>query len=722
MPRYFTFSRLLSICLVFSFLLAACDDLELVTEEAASPPTRVPPTRAPTSNAPRPTVDPNDKRPAWLVMLYFDADDETLEQDILTDFNEAERVGSTGQVQIVAQVDRYDGGYDGMEDWTTAKRFFITQDDDLESIGSKELDDLGEVAMSDEQTLIDFITWAAKNYPAQHYALVMSDHGAGWTGGWFDPAPGGIGADNIYLAKNVFGGDALWLMELDRALDAARAQAGIHKFDVIALDVCLMGQAEVFTMLAQHADYAVASEEVVPSVGLAYTDWVGQLTSDPTLTGEGVAQAMVKGFIDSDQTVTDDEYRARHLADYGRKDVGARAYARALGTSVTMAAVDLSAMDDLHTALNAYAAVLAQTDAKLIGKARSYAQSYEPVFGAKDPSAFIDLGNFAEQLLELSGNDRELAAVTQDLQAAIVRAVIAEKHGKERSGSNGIAIYFPVAKQYKIGDDFGYVQVADRFASVTDWDEFLASYYGGVAFQPGGAASAPIALEPIQLSATTASAQKPVRFTSKMTGDRIAYIYYFLGRYLADENKMIVEDIDYIASDQTAEADGVYYPVWPTTGVALDEEWDATVFGIDDGQNVVPALISPEAFGPQDASALYAVIGEYRFANGNKKPRFAKLLFTDEGLEKVLVYAGNDTSGAPREVNPKKGDQFIIYETLINLETGEYEYREGGTVTFGKTRLKYTRLPAASGAYSIGFFAEDLDGDLYQAYADVSVK
>ena len=40
-------------------------------------------------------------------MLYQDADDKILEQDIYVDLNEAERVGSSDRVNIVAQMDRF---------------------------------------------------------------------------------------------------------------------------------------------------------------------------------------------------------------------------------------------------------------------------------------------------------------------------------------------------------------------------------------------------------------------------------------------------------------------------------------------------------------------------------------------------------------------------------------------------------------------------------------
>ncbi len=124
----------------------------------------------------------------WTVMLYQDADDKVLEKDIYIDFNEAERIGSTDQVQIVAQVDRYRAGYNGDGDWSSTKRFFITQDGDLERARSASAD-LGEVNMADAGTLVDFVEWSVQNYPADKYVLIMSDHGIGWPGGWSDPEP-----------------------------------------------------------------------------------------------------------------------------------------------------------------------------------------------------------------------------------------------------------------------------------------------------------------------------------------------------------------------------------------------------------------------------------------------------------------------------------------------------------------------------------------------------
>ena len=62
-------------------------------------------------------------------MLYQDADDKILEEDIFIDFNEAERVGSTDRVKVVAQMDRYKGGFTGDGNWTSTRRYELTRDE-----------------------------------------------------------------------------------------------------------------------------------------------------------------------------------------------------------------------------------------------------------------------------------------------------------------------------------------------------------------------------------------------------------------------------------------------------------------------------------------------------------------------------------------------------------------------------------------------------------------
>jgi hypothetical protein len=194
----------------------------------------------------------------WLVMVYADGDAEDLEEGTLMNVNEAELVGSTDAVKVVAQVDRYSYGYDGDGDWTDTRRYLLTRDSDLFSLGSPVVETVGEADMGDRQTLYDFATWAISAYPAEHYVLIMSDHGGGWTGGWVD-----------YDPKESAG---LSIQQIDHTLAAVRADTGIEGFELVGLEACLMGQVEVMSALAKHARYAVASESMAWETGWA---WAG---------------------------------------------------------------------------------------------------------------------------------------------------------------------------------------------------------------------------------------------------------------------------------------------------------------------------------------------------------------------------------------------------------------------------------------------------------------
>ncbi|MGE5602839.1 MAG: clostripain-related cysteine peptidase, partial [Nitrososphaerales archaeon] len=217
----------------------------------------------------------------WTVMLYQDADDKILEEDIFLDFNEAERVGSTDRVKVVAQMDRYKGGFNGDGNWTSTRRYLLSRDDNFNRINSQLISE-GEVNMSSGDTLADFVTWAAQTYPADKYVLILSDHGMGWPGGWSDPDPGRQGQQvdrRIPLESAI--GDNLFLNELDAALAKAQQQTGISQFELIGLDACLMGHVEVMDMLAPYARYAVFSQETEPSLGWAYTAFLGNLAQNP---------------------------------------------------------------------------------------------------------------------------------------------------------------------------------------------------------------------------------------------------------------------------------------------------------------------------------------------------------------------------------------------------------------------------------------------------------
>lgn len=698
---------------------------------------------SPTASPPAATVATGARGQSWTIMLYQDATDKALDKDIFLDLNEAERAGSSEKVQIVAQIERYQGP-GRAAGWTGARRFLVTRDPDLNTVRSKLVADLGNVNMADPKTLVDFALWAMKTYPADRYALILSDHGMGWPGGMTDPNSSGAHATNAPLAAQM--GNILYLNELDQALGQIRSQAGLDKFELIGLDACLMSQLEVYTVLAPHARYAVASEETEPSLGWAYTSFLQALNANPAMTGGDLAKLIVQSYIVQDQRIVDDQARAEfvgrgsYLGEVGAPS--AQVVAREMQQDVTLTALDLAAVPDLVKSVNEYAVALQRVDPRAIAKARSYAQPFTSIFGSKTPPSYIDLGHFV-QLLKRTTEDRAAAAAGDQVLAALRKAVIAEKHGPEKPGATGVAIYFPVSQLYAhpYAGPQSYTAIASRFAKESAWDEFLAYFYTGRRFQStdvGGAAvpgrseavrslaAGQIQIGPISASSKTAAPGKPVLLKTTISGPNVGYIKLLVGFIDKAGRSINVADTDYLDSPQVAELNGIYYPVWPDTGkFNLEFEWEPVVFAITDGKSRAEALFMPETFGKSRQEATYSVEGIYTFAEtGEARP--ARLYFRNGVLRQVFGFTGQEMEGAPREIVPTPGDTFTVLERWLDLDAQgkvtKVAYQKGKTLTFGNQPFKWKTLDAAAGDYVVGFIVEDLDGNQTVAYTQITVK
>ena len=681
----------------------------------------------------------------WTVMLYQDADDQVLEKDIYLDLNEAERVGSSKNVNIVAQMDRFRAGFQGDGDWTSARRYYVTQDNDLNQIHSQMVQDMGEVDMADGQTLVDFVQWAAKTYPADHYVLILSDHGMGWPGGFSDPNPGGSDNSNVPLTTRL--GRNLYLMELDQALQQARTQAGISKFDIIGLDACLMSQIEVMAALQPHANYAVASEEVEPSIGWAYAGFLGALVTNPDMTPADLSRMMVQSYIQDDQRILDPAARADFMRGgspmggyFDTQTISASQLTNQIGKDATLTALDLGALPNLMDSFNAFTYQLQNDDQQLIAQARTYAQSYTSLFGEQVQPSYIDLGNFV-QLMQANTSDGNTKQSADAVLASLRQVVLAEKHGPSRKGSTGLAIYFPNSTLYSspIAGPQSYTALARRFAAESLWDDFLAFHYLDRNFDqsaaapyvpPGSYSTRAPGLGQITLSGVTASdhvaaPNQPVKLSVDISGNNIGYIYLFVGYFDRSSNSLNVTDTDYLESPDTKQVGGVYYPVWKPGGFTMNFNWDPVVFAISDGSQNAVALFQPLQYGASSEDAEYTVEGTYTFAQTGES-RYAQLHFQNGKLNKVVGFTGEADTGAPHEITPAQGDTFTIFDKWMDLDangnvTGVVK-QNGKTLTFGSQPLKWVQLFAAQGDYVVGFIVTDLDGNQYPVYTNVTVQ
>jgi hypothetical protein len=740
-------SILLALTLLFSSQIACGTEDEYVTPEAAEAP-------AEESSPAEETEEPATVNPAvqgepgtWLVMLYQNADDEILEEDIFIDLNEAEVVGSTDAVTIVSQIDRYNGAYDGDGDWISTKRYFVTQDSNLEAVASEELEDLGELDSGDSATLVEFAKWAITTYPADNYVLILSDHGAGWTGGWNDNDP--------------YEGSSFSMQNIDDALGQIIADTGIDAFELVGFDACLMGQLEVMSGIAPHARYSVGSEETEPSLGWAYADFLTALNENPAMSGGELGQVIVNGYLSQDFRITDDDARFA----FSGGNFSAESVAADLIQTSTLAAIDLSQIQNLNAAVNDLATALMDVDQYAVAEARTYAQSYESVFGEEVPPSFIDLGHFTE-LLASESSDPNVKQAAEAVQAALAQAVLAEMHGDDRPASSGLTIYFPNSELYDgtFGDEPAYgIQYSSfigRFATASLWDDFLTFHYTGETFDPASAdlsavtpaksaerdfaeavaESAPqanaqvtapgageISIAPLQVSATEIGPDDKVTISVDISGSNIGYVYYYASWYDEQSGSYLTADKGFIASEDTKEIGGIYYPDWGNDStLAFDFDWEPTLYFMSNGNEAEDqfAFFEPTVYGVSDTDDVYSVRGIFQY-EGSSSEIDAVMNFGGDGkMLNIFGFNGEDGKGAPREITPSPGDTFTIIEEWLDFDQnpdGEFVDYVGGTMTFGDQPFQMVPYYAYSGSYTLGVIVTDLNGNSVEEFIEVTV-
>ncbi|MBI3948063.1 MAG: carboxypeptidase regulatory-like domain-containing protein [Armatimonadetes bacterium] len=363
----------------------------------------------------------NAARKKWTFMVYMGADGDLEEFGILN-LNQMESVGSDENVNIVVQADR-GPGYDATNgDWTDTRRFYVTRDQDMSTVTSPVLENLGEVDMGQPETLRDFITWATTNYPADNYVMVPWNHGAGWRSRPLPAASRGIIFDDT---SNTF----LTMGEFNAGLNVP----GVH-FDLVAIDCSLMGMIEVAWEIRERADYIAFSEESPPGPGYPYHRILGALAADPNMTAEQLGRIIVDEHIVAyaREAVTQSLVRTSRLADFGAK------------------------VDALAAALlQVYPARKAEFDAARTGS-QAYSFSY-----------YRDVYDFARSvkasLPDVPAVVSAADAVMNGLSAADGGPVVAEAHNLSQvAGSHGLSIYLPGSTQFfsgygdlRFSQDFG---------------------------------------------------------------------------------------------------------------------------------------------------------------------------------------------------------------------------------------------------------------------------
>jgi len=417
-------------------------------------------------------------------MAYLDGDNN-LEAYAIAKFLSMSQVATSSDVRLVAELDRRSGYDTSYGDWTGTKRYVITNG--MTPTIENAVQDLGEQNMGNPSTLSAFIGWAVQNYPADHYFLILFDHGSGVVQMQMATSTTRLGIlwdDTDY--------DCLTTPELGQAL----SNAGVN-FEVIYLDACSMGTVEVGYQIASYGNVMVASEEVgwASYPDYTYSDFLGSLISNPSMTPATLATNVV--------TVYANVWSSGSC-------------------KIAIAAVDLTKLRStgLVTAIDSFALNLKQKYASWsshIQSARSGTEGFEgPYLG--DTGYYIDLYHFSN-LVYNSVSDIDIRNAASDVESYLSAAVIAFRQ-YNHPNAHGLSIFFPDSQSnYNM---YKTTYKATAFAASTNWDEWLDAYYvtpafdfslsnsGGIVISQGSSGSNAITVtltggssQPVSLSCTS---------------------------------------------------------------------------------------------------------------------------------------------------------------------------------------------------------------------------
>lgn len=358
----------------------------------------------------------------WTFMVYLDADNN-LESAGIKDINEMEEVGSSNNLAIIVQIDRIAGFDSSNQNWTETRRYYVRKDENTETIGSSMLENMGEQNMGDKTTLTSFVTWAIQTYPANHYAIILWDHGGGYPGVCWD---------------DTNNEDYLTMIELKEALATIYGAVG-KKIDVLAFDACLMGMIEVAYQIRDYANYMVASEETEPGDGYPYNLILAQLLASPSMSPAKLATTIVMQYANSytDGTPSPED-----------------------DPKITSSAFNLTASSETASAVSKLAEAILGDYSNCKTALREAWEQAETFQGD-----FVDLYHFTNLLKNKVSND----TVKAEAQAVLEMAptlIFSEGHGWVHSNASGVSIYYP--KKYA---KTLYLEL--DFAADTFWDEFL---------------------------------------------------------------------------------------------------------------------------------------------------------------------------------------------------------------------------------------------------------
>ena len=294
-------------------------------------------------------------------------------------------------------------------------------------------DNIGNLPMTDPQTLSSFIKYCGQNFKADRYDLILWDHGGGSVSGY--------GYDEKHKESGSMG-----LAGINKAL----TEGGL-KYDFIGFDACLMATVENALMLNSHSDYLIASEETEPGIGWYYTNWLNKLSQNTSTSTLEIGKTIIDDFV-------------------------SECNQKCHGQKTTLSLIDLAQLsttvpEDLKNFSTSTSSLIEKNDYKSVSNARAGTREF-----ASSKIDQIDLIDFAIKM-----NNEEGKKLANSLKDSIKY----NNTAPSMTNSYGLSIYFPyrqtgkvdnIVDTYdKIGMDESYSKCIQKFASLETYGQAAAN-------------------------------------------------------------------------------------------------------------------------------------------------------------------------------------------------------------------------------------------------------
>lgn len=296
------------------------------------------------------------------------------------------------------------------------------------------VEDWGWKSMGSAESLLEFLEYGLKTYPAQRTIAVLWDHGAG--------SEAGICFDHTAPDQ-----DSLSLLEINDVLYDLDERLGGFHIDVFGCDACMMATYEMAVMLSCYdIDCFVASEELETGLGWDYTSWLEALAGDANMTNKALCERILDTYMDAALKENPDDW-------------------------LTLSAVDLKAIEPLRQTVEGFASVLLgeleQGNVADVSRGRSQMYTFGSfVDGSWD---MVDMGVMLDAYAHYDPDGAAQA------RRQLSEAVMASRQSDKLDACSGLSVLIPQDTKAEFET---YSDGLDLSFYMPNWIGFVKAYAG----------------------------------------------------------------------------------------------------------------------------------------------------------------------------------------------------------------------------------------------------